>query len=82
MTVLGEMIWADGLMDGEVRKVISLICKKLRKGQPAVQIADALEEDVAYVENICNIAQKYAPDYDVDKIFQEVEQDRSVQGES
>ena len=32
------------------------------------QIADALEETVESIAKICEIANQFAPDYDVDKI--------------
>lgn len=76
MTILGEMLREDALIEGRqegsIQKLISLVCKKLKKGQDADQIADVLEEDVSCVENICRIAQKYAPDYDEECICREV----------
>ncbi|SHJ55065.1 Rpn family recombination-promoting nuclease/putative transposase [Hespellia stercorisuis] len=65
-----EMI-EDGRTEGEVRKLIEQTCKKLRKRQTAETIADALEEDPAYIQSIVEAAQKYAPDYDLDLIFQD-----------
>ncbi len=37
-----------------------------------IQIADAVEEDEARVQEIVDVAQKYAPDYDVEKIVREL----------
>lgn len=89
MTILGEMIWNDGFQGGfkdgfqggfkdgfrggELQQLISLICKKLRKGQDTCQIADAVEEDFSYVEEICETAKKYAPDYDAEKVYKEIQ---------
>ena len=36
-------------------------------------IADMLEEDFSVIQSICNIAEKYAPEYEVEKICNEVE---------
>ena len=63
---------AEGRAEGRMQEQISLICKKIMKGQSMEQIADALEEDISYIENICKVAEKYAPMYDVGKIYQEI----------
>lgn len=67
---------ADGEKIGEKRgniyRIIMVICRKLAKHQTISQIADALEETEKYIDEICKIAEKYAPDYDVDAICDEV----------
>lgn len=60
----------EGQESGGLKRDISLICTKLRKGKSIRQIADDLEQDVDYVTDICKIAEKYAPDYDEEKIFE------------
>lgn len=72
MTILGELLREDAIQEGRKWTIISLICKKLRKGQDAVQIAKDIEEDISYITDICEIARKYAPDYDEEKVFREV----------
>ena len=62
----------EGYAEGDTGRLVSLICKKLKKGMSVAQIADAVEEDEARVQVIVDVAQKYAPDYDVDKIVQEL----------
>ena len=75
MTILGEMIWEEGREEGReegvLRGKLSLICKKLQKGQQIDRIAEALEEDVSYIESVFRIADKYAPEYDEEKIYRE-----------
>ena len=63
---------AEGHAEGDTGRLVSQICKKLKKGMSVAQIADAVEEDEARVQAIVDVAQKYAPDYDVDKIVQEL----------
>lgn len=58
---------------GESRKLISIVCKKMAKGYAVEQIADMLEEEEDTIQAIYNIAKKYAPDYDVEKIEKEIE---------
>ena len=45
---------------------------RYKKGRSALQIADEVEEDEARVQAIVDIAEKYAPDYDVEKIVREL----------
>ncbi len=58
--------------EGEANHLVTVICKKLKKGLSVAQIADAVEEDESRVQAIVDIAQKYAPDYDVEKIVEEL----------
>ena len=45
----------------------------MQKGTSVEDIADMLEEDFSVIQSICNIAEKYAPEYEVEKICNEVE---------
>ena len=72
MTLLGQMLREDGLKEGETKNMILLVCKKLKKKQDYKTIADALETKEDYIRQICEIAQKHAPDYDVDVIYKEL----------
>lgn len=62
---------AEGRAEGEIKKLVDLVCRKLAKGKTAETIADDLEEDINEVKRICNAAEKYAPDYDSEKVLQE-----------
>jgi len=57
--------------EGEVKNRISQICKKLVKNKSIETIADEIEESVEFVDCVVEIAKKYDPDYDVDKILEE-----------
>ena len=58
---------------GGSRKLIELICKKLKKNKSVECIAEELEESPENIQQICTIAAAYAPDYDCDKICREWE---------
>ena len=60
---------AEGRAEGESIKLIRQICKKLSKGKTVITIADEVEEDISIIEPICKIAEKFAPDYDIEKIY-------------
>lgn len=62
----------QGIAIGELKKIISLICKKLSKGKSPEIIAQELEEDVAVILPIIESVQKYAPDYNEELIYQDI----------
>ncbi len=62
-----------GSIEGANRKIISQICRKLAKNKSVEMIAEELEEDdIGYIQHICEVAAKYAPDYDADRIYEEL----------
>ncbi len=58
--------------EGEMSILVSLVCRKIQKGKNVLQIAEDLDEDVDEIEFIFNIAAKYAPDYDADRVLKAV----------
>ncbi len=68
-----QMIREEGREEGSIIRLIKMVCKKLRKGQDAAAIADALEEDISVIRKIVTEAEKYAPDYDIGKIYHVIE---------
>lgn len=64
--------WHDGYSEGEEKKLIELICKKMKKNCSAEEIADLLEEDRAKVETIYNTALDFAPDYNIEEIWKKL----------
>ncbi len=57
---------------GEEIKLIKMIGSKLQKGWSPEQIAELFEEDLDYIKEISEVASKYAPSYDADKIYGEL----------
>ena len=49
------------------KDLIDLICKKLIKGKSVEQIADDLEDTVENITIICEVANEFAPDYDIEE---------------
>ena len=64
--------WKEGRQEGSQTKLIDLVCRKLRKGKDADEIADALEEELPVVERICKAARELGTDCDVQKIYQKI----------
>ena len=61
---------AECLSEGSTKKLIELVCKKLSKGKSPQTIAEDLDEDPDVIETICRAAEPFAPDYDVDAIYE------------
>ncbi len=60
----------EGYDNGYDKHLVNQICKKLSKGKAVMVIADEVEEDISKVQSICNVAKEFAPNYDVDKIYE------------
>lgn len=60
-----------GYDEGDIGRLILQIAKKTSKGKSHSTIADEIEEDVSFVEEICSIAEKVSPEFDVKKIATE-----------
>lgn len=56
--------------EGETLHLVSQVCKKLAKGKDLDEIADELEEDVEVIKPMYDVAVKYVPDYDAEKVFE------------
>ena len=62
----------EGVVIGADKHLIEQICKKIKNGKTLDVIADEVEEEVENIKPICAIAEKYAPNYDVDAIYEEL----------
>ena len=61
--------WEDGKEAGEWLKLITLVCRKLRKGKNVEEISEDLEEDIAEIDLICKAAEEFAPKYDEEQVI-------------
>ena len=62
----------EGREEGRRQNVISVIMQQMNRGKSTSQIADFLDMDVAEVQRVYDVGQKYAPDYDLDAIYKEL----------
>ena len=60
---------AKGRTEGESYKLVSMVCRKLRKGKEPERIAEELEEEVALIQRICQAAKEFGTGYDEEKVF-------------
>lgn len=63
---------AKGLEQGEMKKLITQICRKKQKSKTPEVIAEELEEDLEQVKRIYDVADEFAPEYDEEKIYEEL----------
>ena len=63
----------QGVQRGTELKLITLICRKLQMGKSSKVITDELEEEFEVVEKICKVAKRYAPEYDCEKIYEQLQ---------
>lgn len=63
---------AEGKAEGEKYHLVKQVCKKLRKNFSAKEAAESLEEDIGEIQRIYEAASRYAPDYNADKITEEL----------
>ena len=74
-------LFADELQESEdagaEKQIISVVCKKLEKNRGVSEISEALEEPEEKIRLICEAAADYAPDYDVDKIYNKLREGES-----
>ena len=60
---------------GQEIKLINLVCKKLKQGwdiERTCQFFGELDEDAEQIRNIYQVARKFAPDYNADKIYEKI----------
>ena len=59
----------EGKAEGESYKLVSQVCRKLRKGKEPERIAEELEEEVELIQRICQAAKEFGPGYDEERVF-------------
>ena len=61
-----------GFEKGEMLTIIRQVCEKIKKGLDAKTIADQVELPIDRVEAIIKVAEKHAPEYDAEKIYDDL----------
>lgn len=63
---------AEGKAEGEYMRLVSLICKKMKRNQSLEKIAEDLVEEVSVIEPIYNMVKNYSLDYDPEEVFKQM----------
>jgi len=61
---------AEGLAEGKLQSIVSIVCRKLRRGFSLEDICDLLEEEECLVGPMYEVAAGFAPDYDEEKVWE------------
>ena len=67
----------QGIEQGSDKRLITQVCKKLIKAKSIEMISEEVEEPLDKIKAICDIASEFAPDYDVDSVYEAVIKTRS-----
>lgn len=67
-----------GSSKGEFLKLVTQTVKKLKKGNTAEETAEMLEESVETIQMIYDVADEFAPEYDVESIGKKCRQNISA----
>ena len=84
MCNLSEYVWEKGLREGreeglrtginygELQNLVRMVLKKMRKDVSCEITAELFEEPVEKIRKIYEVAEKYAPEYDIESICREL----------
>lgn len=70
--VLREEAYEDGMEEGDLKRLVSLVCKKMKMNQSLEKIAEDLIEEIPVIEPLYRAAKKFAPEYDPESVFEEI----------
>ena len=62
----------EGREEGADKHLIEQVCKKLARKMSVEKIADNLEEDIGKIKGIVEVAEEFAPQYDVEQIYKKM----------
>lgn len=68
-----------GIEEGDLRRLVTQICKKMKMDQSLEKIAEDLVEEVSVIEPVYHTAEKFAPEYDTESVFQHIIQKRNLE---
>ncbi len=67
----------EGIEKGSMLQLIKQVCVKMQKISSAEEIAnDLVEQDVPLIQKIMDVAPRFAPDYNVDAIYNAIKAER------
>lgn len=64
----------EGETVGDLRRMVMLVCKKMKKNKTLAEIAEDLEEEAEIIEPFYRAAEKFAPEYDPKLVFEEMQE--------
>ena len=70
MEIMRNQAHEEGIENGRIMQLIKQVCVKMQKFSSAEEVAnDLVEQDVPLIQKIMNVAPDFAPDYNVNDIY-------------
>lgn len=70
MEIMRNQAHEEGIEKGRIMQLIKQVCVKMQKFSSAEEVAnDLVEQDVPLIQKIMNVAPDFAPDYNVNDIY-------------
>ena len=70
MEIMRNQAHEEGIEKGRIMQLIKQVCVKMQKFSSAEEVAnDIVEQDVPLIQKIMNVAPDFAPDYNVNDIY-------------
>ena len=70
MEIMRNQAHEEGIEKGRIMQLIKQVCVKMQKFSSAEEVAnDVVEQDVPLIQKIMNVAPDFAPDYNVNDIY-------------
>ena len=70
MEIMRNQTHEEGIEKGRIMQLIKQVCVKMQKFSSAEEVAnDLVEQDVPLIQKIMNVAPDFAPDYNVNDIY-------------
>lgn len=70
MEIMRNQAHEEGIEKGRIMQLIKQVCVKMQKFSSAEEVAnDLVEQDVPLIQKIINVAPDFAPDYNVNDIY-------------
>ena len=70
MEIMRNQAHEEGVEEGRRLLLIEQVCAKMQKFSSAEEVAnDLVEQDVPLIQKIMNVAPDFAPDYNVNDIY-------------
>ena len=69
---------SQGISEGRNQQIIKQVCIRLKRNKTAETIAEDLEEDIVLIQEMCDVARDFGPEYNMEKVYEAWEKRESL----
>lgn len=69
---------SQGISEGRNQQIIKQVCIRLKRNKTAETIAEDLEEDIVLIQEMCDVAMDFGPEYNMEKVYEAWEKRESL----